>query len=96
MVESAFAAFEPVGYPNPIVLTFAHFYSDIEIAVTKGSAVQSGFDPIVVHTECTEKNTAVVAAQIAIERSNTFAFHGDKDGIDELDHIKATKMTKVP
>jgi len=21
---------------------------------------------------------------------------GDKDGIDELDHIKATKMTKAP
>ena len=93
-VELSFRAVKPIGNPNVVVLPPAHLAAEVEIAVAKRAAVQSGLDPVAIHSESAEKNAPVVATQKTVVGIDALGAQREKYGIDELHDIIAFETTK--
>ena len=85
---------EPFCDPNIVVRALPHLRTEVEITVPKGLAIQSCFDPIAIHPESSEKDTAVVPAQPTIEGAHALGTQGKENRVDELHDVVALEMTK--
>ena len=66
----------------------------VEIAVSKSLAIQTCLYPIMIHAECAQEDTTIVATQDAVVSPHAFSLKVEEDRIDQLHHIVTFHLGK--
>jgi len=92
LVEKFFGCSHPVCYLFECFGIVPLLASNIEVAVPKRLVVVTLAYPVIIHTECTEKDFCIVTAEIFVNGKDVSGFELEKHGVDELYYIVMSQL----
>ena len=92
LVEKFFGCSYPVCYLFECFGIVTLLVSNVEVAIPKRLVVVTLAYPLIIHTECTEKDFCIVTAEIFVNRKDVLGFDLKKHGVDELYYIVMSQL----